>query len=70
MRSLLLARTSVSNPIRRRSVTLDLSSEANRNVNVAGRLKLPKIGVNAEYEGLLKQSKQYRLQLEITFPEE
>ncbi len=68
MRSLLQARKVAGNPLTRRTLTVNLSTEANKNLKVLGRLKLPAATFGVEYESALKQTKIYTLTLEVLFP--
>ncbi|KPF86311.1 hypothetical protein IP70_08380 [alpha proteobacterium AAP38] len=68
MRSLLQARKAVGNSLIRRTLTVNLSTEANKNLKVIGRLNLPTATFGVEYAGENKQTKEYRLTLEVLFP--
>ncbi|EAT08858.1 hypothetical protein SKA58_16808 [Sphingomonas sp. SKA58] len=67
MRSLLQARSSPSNPINKRTLTLNLSTEASRNLKVASKLKLPTFSFNADYQVALSHAKEYTLTMEVFF---
>jgi hypothetical protein len=45
-----------------------LSTEANKNLKVVGRLNLPTAAFGAEYQSAVKQTKEYMLTLEVLFP--
>ncbi|NML92843.1 hypothetical protein [Novosphingobium olei] len=68
MKSLLQARASTVNPITKRTLTLNLSAEGNKNLKVVAQLKLPSATFDAEYQSTLKQTKEYALTLEVVFP--
>jgi hypothetical protein len=68
MKSLLQARKAAGNALTKRTLTVNLSTEANKNLKVVARLNLPKIAFGAEYESAVKQTKEYRLTLEVLFP--
>lgn len=68
MKSLLQARANSANPITKRKLTLNLSTEANKNLKVVAQLKLPSATFDADYQSTLKQTKEYALTLEVFFP--
>ena len=68
MKSLMQARASTANPITKRTLTLNLSTEANKNLKVVTQLKLPSATFDAGYQSTLKQMKEYALTLEVLFP--
>lgn len=68
MRHLLQARKVIGNPPTRHMLTVNLSTEANKNLKVLGRLQLPAATFGGEYERALKQTKEYTLTLEVLFP--
>lgn len=67
MKSLLQARASTTNPIAKRTLTLNLSTEANKSLKVVTQLNLPSATFDAEYQSALKQTKEYALTLEVLF---
>lgn len=68
MKSLLQARKAAGNPLTKRTLTVNLSTEANKNLKVVGRLHLPMAAFGAEYASAVKQTKEYKLTLEVLFP--
>tara|TARA_R110000787_G_scaffold86057_11_gene183396 strand:+ start:10897 stop:11661 length:765 start_codon:yes stop_codon:yes gene_type:complete len=68
MKSLLQARKAVGNPLTRRTIQVNLSTEANKNLKVVGRLEIPTATVSAEYKSTLEQTTEYKLTLEVLFP--
>nr|WP_294503903.1 hypothetical protein [uncultured Rhodopila sp.] len=68
MKSLLQARRAEGNPLTKRTLTVNLSTEANKNLKVVGRLQLPTATFGAEYASAVKQTKEYTLTLELLFP--
>ena len=68
MKSLLQARKAAGNPLTKRTLTVNLSSEANKNLKIVGRLQLPIAAFAAEYASAVKQTKEYTLTLEVLFP--
>ncbi|QCG92716.1 hypothetical protein E6C67_02030 [Azospirillum sp. TSA2s] len=68
MKSLLQARKAAGNPLTKRTLTVNLSTEANKNLKVVGRLQLPVSAFGAEYQHAVKQTKEYKLTLEVLFP--
>jgi len=66
MRSLLQAR-SAQNAIRRRTVTLNLSTEAKNSLNVAGKLQIPTVYLSCDYKKVVAERKNYELQMEVEF---
>jgi hypothetical protein len=68
MKSLLQARKAAGNPLTKRTLTLNLSTEADKNLKVVGRLQLPLAAFGAEYASAVKQTKEYTLTVEVWFP--
>jgi hypothetical protein len=68
MKSLLQARKAAGNPLTKRTLTVNLSTEANKNLKMVGRLQLPPAAFGAEYASAVKQTKEYTLYLEVRFP--
>jgi len=69
MRSLLQARKNSDNPIKKRNLTLDLSTEANKSMQVVGKLKLPTVAFSADYKNAVSSERKYVLTMEVVFPE-
>lgn len=67
MKSLLQARRASGNPIKRRTLTVNLTTEASKNLKVAGNLNLPESNFSAEYKSSIKQDKEYKLTIEVLF---
>jgi hypothetical protein len=66
MRSLLQARKA-KNVIKRRTVTINLTSEARNNLNIVGKLKLPAIKFNGNYDKIKSQRNYYELTMDVEF---
>ena len=67
MMSLLQSVKASNNRIKRRSLTVNLSTEANKNLKIVGRVVLPSATLALEYGSTVKQTKEYRLTVEVLF---
>lgn len=66
MRSLLQAR-GAQNAIRRRTVTINLSSEARNSLSVVGKLQIPAVHLSCDYKKVASERKTYEIQMEVEF---
>lgn len=67
MRSLLTMRTG-PNPIKTRTLNLNLSSEAKGNLTIAGKIQAPTfINLSADYSRILSEQYSYNLKLDVRF---
>lgn len=68
MRSLVQMRRDESNQLMKRRLVLNLSSEAQSNLNVVGRLKIPAfVQLSAEYDRVIKEQHEYALTVLVRF---
>ncbi len=67
MKSLLQARKVAVNPLTKRTLKVNLSTEANKNLKIVGRLNLASAGFSAEYTSKVTQTKEYVLTVEVLF---
>lgn len=68
MRSLLEIRSAITNVITERRLTLNLSSEAKRNLNVVGRLNVASfVKLEADYARAVREQSEYHLTVRVTF---
>jgi hypothetical protein len=69
MKSLLQARKATGNPITKHTLKVNLSTEADKNLKMVGRLQLPVAAFSAKYASVVKRIKAYTLSFEVRFPE-
>jgi hypothetical protein len=69
MRSLILSREGEVNRLTRRTLTVNLSTEANKNLRIVGRFGTLPAAFDAEYSKAVTEIKEYRLTVEVLFPE-
>jgi hypothetical protein len=68
MRTLIEMRRDGMNQLLTRKLTLSLSNEARSNLNVAGRLKVPKfVTLSVEYDRVIKEQHDYTLTVVVKF---
>lgn len=68
MRALVEMRREGTNALKTRKIVLSLSNEAKSNLNVVGRLSVPKfVKLSAEYDRVVKENQEYKLTVEVKF---